>query len=217
MVLIVMCLAFYRCYFLREPDRVIPNDENLFVSPANWEIIAIIQNPTDDTVLYKNNNKVLDHFINWIGSWATMVSIMMTPMNVHYQRSPNNASLIEQTYVHWAKRNAMKTNENMTSTLQNEYNAMLFEMENWVRYRVIQIAWALARRIVSDVDIDDYVEQWEIIWLIKFGSQVTIIFDQNVEVTAKVWDVVIDGETVLWKMKDTIIPHNDEDLISVNG
>ena len=206
MVLLVIWFAFYRCYFLREPERT------LFVSPANGEIIAIIQNPTDNTVLYKNNNKVLDHFIDWIGSGATMVSIMMTPMNVHYQRSPNYATLIEQTYVHWAKRNAMKTNENMTSTLQNEYNAMLFEMENWVRYRVIQIAWALARRIVSDVDIDDYVEQWEIIGLIKFWSQVTIIFDQNVEVTAKVWDIVIDWETVLWKVKNHIIPHdNSED------
>ena len=208
MVLLVIWFAFYRCYFLREPERNIPYDDNVFVSPANWEIIAIIQNPTDNTVLYKNNNKVLDHFIDGIGSGATMVSIMMTPMNVHYQRSPNYATLIEQTYVHWAKRNAMKTNENMTSTLQNEYNAMLFEMENWARYRVIQIAWALARRIVSDVDIDDTVEQWEIIWLIKFWSQVTIIFDQNVEVTAKVWDIVIDGETVLWKIKSNIIPHD---------
>ena len=130
-----------------------------------------------------------------------MVSIMMTPMNVHYQRSPNNATLIEETYVRWAKRNAMRTDENMRSTLQNEYNAMLFEMDNGVRYRVIQIAWTLARRIVSFMDIDESVEQWDIIWLIKFWSQVTIIFDENVDVVAKVWDVVIDGETILAKMK----------------
>jgi phosphatidylserine decarboxylase len=130
-----------------------------------------------------------------------MVSIMMTPLNVHYQRSPNNATLIEEKYVRWKRHNAMKTDPTMKSTLQNEYNAMLFESDNWVRYRIVQIAWTMARRIVSFVDVDDKVEQWEVIWLIKFWSQVTIIFDNNVEVIAKIWDKVIDGETVLAKMK----------------
>ena len=201
MIILVCCIALYRCYFLRQPYRKVPNDENLFVSPANWKIIAIIKNPTDNTVIYKDNNAVLDHFIDWIGSWATMVSIMMTPLNVHYQRSPNNATLIEEKYVRWRKRNAMKTDPTMESTLQNEYNAMLFEADNWARYRIVQIAWTMARRIVSFVEIDDEVEQWEVIWLIRFGSQVTIIFDSNVEVVAKIWDKVVDGETVLAKMK----------------
>ena len=186
---------------MRQPYRKVPNNLDVFVSPANWKIIAIIKNPTDHTVIYKDNNAVLDHFIDWIGSWATMVSIMMTPMNVHYQRSPNDAILIEEKYVRWKKRNAMKKDPTMKSTLQNEYNAMLFESDNWVRYRIIQIAWAMARRIVSFVDIDDEVEQWEVIWLIRFWSQVTIIFDSNVEVIANIWDKVVDGETVLARMK----------------
>ena len=202
MLIIVFAIGFYRCYFLRQPMRKIPNNEDLFVSPANGEIIAIIKNPTDHTVIYKDNNQVLDHFIDWIWSWATMVSIMMTPANVHYQRSPNNATLIEEKYVRWKRRNAMKTDPTMKSTLQNEYNAMLFEANNWVRYRIVQIAWTLARRIVSFVDIDDEVLQWEVIWLIKFWSQVTIIFDSNVEVIAKIWDKVVDWETVLAKMKE---------------
>ena len=98
----------------------------------------------------------------------------------------------------------MKNDPSMKSTLQNEYNAMLFESDNWVRYRIIQIAWAMARRIVSFVDVDDEVQQWEIIWLIRFGSQVTVIFDSNVEVIAKIWDKVVDGETVLAKMKNVV-------------
>lgn len=95
----------------------------------------------------------------------------------------------------------MKTDPTMKSTLQNEYNAMLFESENWVRYRIVQIAWTVARRIVSFIDVDDKVEQWETIWMIKFWSQVTIIFDSNVEVIANVWDKVVDGETILAKMR----------------
>ena len=64
MVIVVACIGFYRFYFLRQPARRIPNNENLFVSPANGEIIAIIKNPTDNTIIYKDNNEVLDHFID---------------------------------------------------------------------------------------------------------------------------------------------------------
>jgi phosphatidylserine decarboxylase len=130
-----------------------------------------------------------------------MVSIMMTPLDVHYQRSPNNATLIEEVYVKWKRLNAMDTDPTMKSTLQNEYNAMLFETKKWVRYKIIQIAWTVARRIVSYVDVDDKVAQWDIIGLIRFGSQVTVIFDNNVDIVAKVWDKVVDWETVLAKMK----------------
>jgi hypothetical protein len=62
-IIIVCCIAFYRCYFLRQPYRKIPNDGNIFVSPANGEIIAIIENPTEDTILYKKNRRVLNNFI----------------------------------------------------------------------------------------------------------------------------------------------------------
>lgn len=198
---ILFCVLFYFFYFLRMPERIIPDDETLFVSPANGKIIAIIENPTEDTVLYKNHNKVLDHFTDGLWSWATMVSIMMTPLDVHYQRAPTSATLISQEYVAGFKKNAMKNSDNLQATLQNEYNAMLFERDDGVRYRVIQIAWFVARRIVPYLEVGYEVEQGDVIGLIKFWSQVTIIFDSNVEVVAEIWDVVIDGETVLGKLR----------------
>ena len=63
MIIMVCCIAFYRCYFLRQPSRKIPHNSDLFVSPANGEIIAIIENPTEETVLYKKNRRVLNNFI----------------------------------------------------------------------------------------------------------------------------------------------------------
>ena len=200
-VLFISIFLFYFFYFLRQPDREIPNNENLFISPANGKIITIIENPTQDEILYKNHNAVLDNFTKWIWEWATMVSIMMTPMNVHYQKAPNNATLIEQEYFTGKKYNAMK--KNMNATFKNEYNSMLFEMENWIHFKVIQIAGKLARRIVPFLKVWDTVEQWDTIGLIKFGSQVTIIFDKNVEVIAQIWDIVVDGETVLARQKES--------------
>ena len=79
----------------------------------------------------------------------------------------------------------------------------LFEQEDGIRFRVIQIAWQLARRIVPLLEINDTVEQWDTIGLIKFWSQVTIVFDKNVDVIAKVWDIVVDGETIIAKAKNT--------------
>jgi phosphatidylserine decarboxylase len=201
MGIILICLLFYFFYFLRLPSRVIPNNENAFVSPANGKVIAIIQNPTAETILYKNNTKVLDHFTEGIGSGATMVSIMMTPFNVHYQRSPSTATLIEQIYVPGKKKNAVKNADDLSATLQNEYNAMLFEREDGVRFKVIQIAGFLARRIVPYLEVGNTVTQGAVIGLIKFGSQVTIIFDNKAEVVVEVGDEVIDGETILATLK----------------
>lgn len=198
--LIGLCLWFYFLYFLRQPVRQIPDDPRVFVSPANWKIIAIIENPEEDEILYKKNKKVMDNFIEWLWEGATIVSIMMTPLNVHYQKAPNDATLISQEYFPGKKLNAMRGKKTMKATFQNEYNNMLFEQEDGTRFRVIQIAGKLARRIVSFLKVNDTVAQWDIIWLIKFGSQVTIVFDKNVEVVAKVWDIVIDGETILWRL-----------------
>jgi phosphatidylserine decarboxylase len=137
---ILVCVLFYYFYFLRQPTRDIPNDPDVVVSPADGKIIAIIENPTEDTVLYKNHRRVLDRFVDGLGEGATMVSIMMTPLNVHYQRAPSDAMLLEQVYVVGRKRNAMKNFDDLQATLQNEYNAMLFERKDGIRYKIVQIA-----------------------------------------------------------------------------
>lgn len=202
-LLIIIAILFYKCYFLRQPEREMPKWDDIFLSPANGQIVAVINNPTENTILYKWDNEVLDNFVKWLWTGTTMVSIAMTLTNVHYQRSPNDAKLIDQEYVEWSHKaiKPKKLKWNPHSTIQNEYNSMLFEMDNGTRYRIIQIAWICARRVVSFLDIDESVEQWEIIWLIKFWSQVTIIFDNNVEVVAKVGDKVVDWETILARTK----------------
>ena len=55
--LLLIGRGFYAFYFLRSPQRAIPNNDELFVSPANGKIIAII--PFDEnlkkTELYKKH------------------------------------------------------------------------------------------------------------------------------------------------------------------
>jgi predicted nucleic acid-binding protein len=79
---------------------------------------------------------------------------------------------------------------------------MLWQTESWFKYKVIQIAWKLARRIVPMVKSWDKLKQWDTIGLIKFWSQVTIILPKNnIEILTKIWDIVIDWETALASIK----------------
>jgi len=123
----------------------------------------------------------------------------MTPLNVHYQRAPQTSTLIAQTYQTGKFLNAIASG--LDATFQNEYNAMLFETPNKTKFKVIQIAGFLARRIVSFLEVWQSVKQGELIGLIKLGSQVTIIFDKNVSVQAKVGDTVHEGLTILGTLK----------------
>ena len=197
--LLIGFVLYYRFYFLRNPSRKIPHDDKLFVSPANWRIIAIIRQKdlkNKKLELYKENDVVIDDWTDWF-KWATLVSIMMTPFDVHFQKAPTTATLIGQNYEEWYFYNAMKTKKWMRSTFQNEYNNMLFWTDEWYRFRVIQIAWFFARRIVSYLHLQDEVRQGDPIGHIKFWSQVSVILDDNFEVKVKVWDKVIDWETVI--------------------
>jgi phosphatidylserine decarboxylase len=195
--LIVIILLRYKIFFLRLPNRVIIEDANVFLSPANGKIIAIITGANDPVV--KNHRVVVENAMKdtWTGS--TMVSIMMTPLNVHYQRAPQTSTLIAQTYKAGKFLNAMGSG--LDATFENEYNAMLFETPAHSKFKVIQIAWFLARRIVSYLEVGQSVKQGDLLWLIRFGSQVTIIFDNTVNVKAKVGDTVDEGLTILGTLK----------------
>jgi len=204
LLLCILVICFYRFYFLRQPQRKVPHDITLFVSPANGKIISIIQQKDlQDTqkCLYKNHRKVLDDRTKWFKNW-TLISIMMTPLDVHFQKAPVDAKMLNISYQKGSYRNAMKKDKNLTATFQNEYQTMFFETTDKTHFRIIQIAWFVARRIVSFLTLGQQVQQGETIWLIKLGSQVSVVLDEHYEIIARVWDTVIDGETILAKKKN---------------
>ena len=126
---------------------------------------------------------------------------MMTPLDVHYQKAPLASQLISKSYKPGSFLNVMKSDPTLRQTFQNEHNSMLFQTSEGYQFRIIQIAGALARRIVDYVVPNQQLQQGEKIWLIKLGSQVSVVLDANFELQAKVWDVVIEGETVLAKKR----------------
>lgn len=199
---VVICIIFYFWYFLRQPKRSIPYHDRVFASPASGKIISIIQSIDEFVTVHKDNHAALQLFTKDIGDEVTIVSIMLTPFDVHYQRSMYPAQVIHQSYHKGKFKNAVRKAKNLKSTFSNEHNQILFQTHNNIKYKIIQIAGFVARRIVSYVQQDQVVQQGDIIWLIKLGSQVTIVFDHHVEVIARVGQKVIDGETILALIKD---------------
>lgn len=196
LIILFVLFLFYKFYFLRLPDRNIPIGDDDIVSPANGKIVSIIIRNTGNIDIEKKWKKALEAYTADVWNSWYLISIMMTPMDVHYQRVSTDAHLIKQEYFAWKFRNAM-TEPNKT-TYENENNQTLRETESWNRYKIIQIAWKLARRIESFVQVGQKFNKWDVFGIIKLGSKTTIILPDNVKILVHSWDYVTDGESIIW-------------------
>lgn len=195
---ILVFIIFYKFWFLRQPLRNIIWDNTKISSPANGEIVQILERDQEAIPVIKKHYKAFDTFTKDVGTSGYLISIMMTPLNVHYQKASTDAVLINQVHTSWKFLNAIKLDQINDVVFENERNEMLWKTKEWIKYKIIQIAGKLARRIVPMKNIWDEVKQWDVIWLIKFGSQVTIILPKDgISILTKVWDIVIDWETIL--------------------
>lgn len=198
---IIFCILFYFLYFLRNPSRNTPQDNTLFISPANWKIVQILWRDQEMIPVEKKHKFAFETFTNDVATSGYLVSIMMTPMNVHYQKAPTDGKIIYQKHTDGNFFNAMSESTLNNVIFENERNEILFETNNWLKYKVIQIAGKLARRIESFVQIWDKIKQWENYWIIKLWSQVTIVLPKDwIELQVKTWDIVVDWESIIAKI-----------------
>ena len=174
-------LACYFTYFFRNPDRTIPTDEHLVVSPADGTVQDVVELEDDD-------------FIK--GPW-TKIIIFLSVFNVHVNRSPIAGEIKCQKYVCGRFRPAYKDEVGF----ENERHMLGIENEKGFRVTVTQIAGILARRIVSWVTLDDNMSKGQVYGLIKFGSCTELVVPRNVEVLVKKGDKVRGGESVLGRIK----------------
>lgn len=202
LVLVMAALGFYYFWFLRQPARNIPHNNNLYVSPANGEIVSIKKWNTETLQETKGSLGVINVWTKDVDTAGTIISIQMDPMNVHYQRAPMAGKVISKNYATGSFNNAVVMSNEYGIRFENEHNEFLLENTSGKKYKIIQIAGFLARRIVDYTKAEQAIEQGDVIGLIKFGSQVTVILPHDAEVTAKVGDVTIDGETILAKQPE---------------
>ncbi len=166
-------VALFMMYFFRDPYRVVPPGEGLIVSAADGRVtrIDITQN-------------------------SKLVSVFLSPLDVHINRSPITGTISNITYI--AGRKMPATSDN--ASLVNERNSLVIEGPD-VTVTCTQIAGILARRIVCWPKSGDNLERGQKFGLIKFGSRTDLLMPASVELAVKVGDRVKGGETVIGRLR----------------
>jgi phosphatidylserine decarboxylase len=171
-------LAAFMAFFFRDPRRQTPTDPTLVVAPADGRVTRV--KPVED----KSDRS------------ATVVSIFLSPFDVHINRAPIAGKITNVSYTRG--KFLMATDEN--ASLVNEQNAITIEGEK-ITVVCKQIAGILARRIVCWKQAGERVALGERFGLIKFSSRTDVLLPANVEVLVVEGARVKGGTTIIGRIR----------------
>ena len=172
---VFLLLTFFVAYFFRDPERVAPEDDRYLIAPADGRVVTIEQNVTNE---------------RWLTDPATRVGIFMSPLDVHVNRAPLGATVERVEHTPGRFRAAFHDK----ASLDNERNAVVFR-HGARRYLMVQIAGALARRIVCRVAPGDALVRGDRFGLIMFGSRMDVFVPPDVRPLVSAGDRVHAGLT----------------------
>ena len=179
--LVGLVLTIWVYYFFRDPDRVIIEDDNYLVSPADGEVIKVeeVDGPKELGLENKKFNKI---------------SIFMNVFDCHVNRTPCKGQIEEILYKPGKFFNASldKASED------NERNYYKIKDVHGNEIIVVQIAGLIARRIICESNKNQELAQGERIGMIRFGSRADVYYE-NYQPLVKVGQKAISGETLLAK------------------
>ncbi|MFT5754143.1 MAG: phosphatidylserine decarboxylase [Flavobacterium sp.] len=173
-VILILVLQFFR-----NPKRDVDNSDNHIIAPVDGKVVVIEE--VFEPEYFKDKR--------------VMVSIFMSPINVHVTRYALNGIVKYSKYhpgkylVAWHPK-ASEENERTTVVIENR-------VYGEIMYR--QIAGALARRIVNYAEVGMRVVQGKDAGFIKFGSRVDLYFPIGTPIDVKLGQKAIGGVTVLTK------------------
>jgi phosphatidylserine decarboxylase len=174
--LVPVLLAAFFLWFFRDPERPIPSDPGLIVSPADGLVTEAVTISTPDGPRKR-------------------ISIFLSVFDVHVNRAPIAGELREVRYFKGQYMNAM----NPACAESNERNVVTMRGEG-IEVTFKQIAGLLARRIVFPLKEGDRVERGQRVGLIKFGSRTDVILPETAEFRVKVGQRVKGGASVIAAM-----------------
>ena len=173
-------LTLFTLWFFRNPERKTPKNSNYIISSADGKVCLIDIAIPPQEVQFGTNQML-------------RICVFMNVFNVHINRSPIEGKIDKVIYKKGSFFNASldKASE------KNERSSMIISNTNGTQLVVVQIAGLIARRILSFVSDNQYLDQGERYGLIRFGSRVDIYMPLNSSINCKVGDKVIAGESVL--------------------
>jgi phosphatidylserine decarboxylase len=171
--------------FFRDPDRPIPSEPGLMVSPADGKVTDIIELPDCDLV----------------GGPAVRIGIFLSVFSVHVNRSPCDGRVVAVNYRKGRFINALhfdKASEhNEASTL------VLADAGGQPIAAVRQIAGLIARRIICTAAVGDSLSRGQRLGMIKFGSRTELYIPKRLspQVVVSVGQAVRGAKHVVARVK----------------
>ncbi|EHP85412.1 archaetidylserine decarboxylase [Methanotorris formicicus] len=192
----VCSLLLFTVYFYRDPDRVVPNEKGIIVSPADGTILYIKSYNSVPEVYKDGNSYILKDIQKYYPNGSYVIGIFMSPFDVHVNRAPISGKVVYIKHFNGALYPAFY--EGVIT--KNERNIIIIKNNN-TYIGVVQIAGTVARRTVCDIKEGDYVKIGERIGMIKLGSQTALIIPKTYNITVKKGDRVYAGESIIAKLK----------------
>ncbi|MFC4532817.1 phosphatidylserine decarboxylase [Sphaerisporangium dianthi] len=152
-------------WFFRDPDR--EPGAGLVLSPADGVVQSIDPQPDG----------------------RTRVAIFMSPLDVHVNRAPLDGTVTSIQHVAGGFRPAFNKDSDQNERVVWHFDTEIGELE------LVQIAGAVARRIVPYVGTGAKVTRGERIGLIRFGSRVDIYLPEGIAPAVGVGERTTAGVT----------------------
>ena len=175
--------------FFRDPERVVPQGDDLIVSPADGLVSLICQVPPPPELQGPDGNGHAG-----LGTeLVTRISIFMSVFDVHINRAPVGGTVRRVVYLPGKFLNA----DLDKASEENERQHILIERPDGRPLGFTQIAGLVARRIVPFIKPGDIVAAGQRVGLIRFGSRVDVYLPQGTDAKVLLGQTVIAGETIL--------------------
>jgi phosphatidylserine decarboxylase len=194
-LLLISFLAFWKFWFLRDPEIQIPQDPSAIVSPASGRVLKILEIENLDSLeIEKGLIGKINTTISEICDSCYIVSIFMSPMDVHIQRASLSGEVISVEH----KPGKWQPSTSFEKGLFNEKTETIVYNEQIGNFKIIQIAGFIVTRIENWVSPSQILEKGERIGLINLGSQVSIVLPkENIEILVEERQKVDSGSTII--------------------
>ena len=181
LAVVPLVLAGFIVAFFRDPQRQIPQEPGLVVSPADGRVYSVREVDYDE----------------FVGGPALVIDIFLSIFNVHINRVPVPCRVLGITHRPGKFLNALRaeaSRENASLELRLESTVAPYRV-----MRVRQIAGAIARRIVCWARPGDHLPRGDQFGMIKLGSrtELTLPKEPDLELRVSQGDSVQAGSTVL--------------------
>ncbi len=166
-------LGLFVVAFFRNPARELPPGDRNLIAPADGKVMWVDE-------IERDGRKVL------------RIGIFLSIFDVHVNRAPVSGRVVSID----RSGDAYLAAFNSEGETRNVQLAMGLETE-WGRIDVVQITGLLARRIICQPQVGDWLERGVRYGLIRFGSRTDVVLPIGTVAKVAVGETVRGGRTIL--------------------